>query len=353
MRLVLSSWCNTHTGYGQHATEIVRHFLSKGIEVAVRPTVFSEKFTEVDPVVLPRIVLDVQPERYELLLSPPNVMPTAGKRTIYYTMWETTALHSWAVKNLNEAKLIIVPCEWNRTTFLASGVTAPIVVIPLGYDDNLFKPAPYYHRTVRTFGAAGRLQHGPKRKGVGDVITAFKKAFPDNPDVRLSIKLYPDCGQLDTGDPRIETIRQHLTWTEMAEWVQSLDFYVTLARGEGFGLLPLQALGCGVPVIAPFYGGLGEYLTEDCAYPVEHTEELASDGAYFSSGRWCRPSIECAAARMMQAYGEVAFKDEAAVARAKEFTWTKSCEKLEAVLRASSGALGAPTGSIIPSVAAA
>lgn len=50
---------------------------------------------------------------------------------------------------------------------------------------------------------------------------------------------------------------------DMADWYRALDLYVAPQRWEGFGLTPIEAMACGVPVIATRVGAFEEIVTED------------------------------------------------------------------------------------------
>ncbi|WP_413851070.1 glycosyltransferase family 4 protein [Albidovulum sp.] len=49
---------------------------------------------------------------------------------------------------------------------------------------------------------------------------------------------------------------------EVADWYRALDLYVAPQRWEGFGLTPLEAMACGVPVVATRVGAFEEIVTE-------------------------------------------------------------------------------------------
>jgi len=50
---------------------------------------------------------------------------------------------------------------------------------------------------------------------------------------------------------------------EVADWYRALDLYVAPQRWEGFGLTPIEAMACGVPVVATRVGAFEEIVTED------------------------------------------------------------------------------------------
>lgn len=47
---------------------------------------------------------------------------------------------------------------------------------------------------------------------------------------------------------------------DIAEWYQALDLFIAPQRWEGFGLTPLEAMACGVPVIATTVGAFEELI---------------------------------------------------------------------------------------------
>lgn len=49
----------------------------------------------------------------------------------------------------------------------------------------------------------------------------------------------------------------------MADWYGALDLYVAPQRWEGFGLTPLEAMACGVPVVATTVGAFPEIVTPE------------------------------------------------------------------------------------------
>lgn len=50
---------------------------------------------------------------------------------------------------------------------------------------------------------------------------------------------------------------------QMADWYAALDLYVAPQRWEGFGLTPLEAMACGVPVVATRVGAFEELVEEN------------------------------------------------------------------------------------------
>ena len=75
----------------------------------------------------------------------------------------------------------------------------------------------------------------------------------------------------------------------IAPWFQASDIYVAPQRWEGFGLTPLEAMSCGVPVVATRAGAFEDLVVpdktgflvdiEDLDAMVEATDKIMSDAA--------------------------------------------------------------------------
>jgi len=141
-----------------------------------------------------------------------------------------------------------------------------IRVVPCGVDVGHFTPdgpadprPPGRHRIV----FVGRLV---ERKGVGNVIAALA----DVPDAELVVAGGPDAGELD-GDREVARLRALAAESGVADRVvfrgrvgradlpallRSSDVLVSAPWYEPFGIVPLEAMACGVPVVASAVGGL-------------------------------------------------------------------------------------------------
>jgi len=336
-RLTFVAGINAYTGYGMHAIQIARDVERlAGAYVGVRAVSRSEAFGAVIPDDIKcRFVNGVQPEDWELLLHPPNFVPTPGKRTVYFTMHETTKLPPMGLQMLNKADVVVVPCHFNADTFSACGVTPPIRVVPLGIKPEIFRWHPFGSGDI-IFGAAGRMAHGGVRKGLRDVIAAFKKAFPRRTiGVRLNIKCYPDCGIEPEDDPRIHITAAHLSERQLAEWFSALTAFVSVARGEGWGLMQQQAMAIGRPLISPRWAGVAEFFDHRFGVVLPHKLEPAQ-AAYEGQGHWAETSMDdlVSAMRWVRAnHGAMPEIGAAAAAHAGQFTWERSNQQLVNVLR--------------------
>ena len=333
-RLTILADVNAHTGYGQHLIAVTRGLTKLGIFVSIRAVSKSSPSwgPKIPEDILQRLVYGPQPEPIELIISPVRIAPTPGKRTIYWTMHESTVITPAQVAMLNAAEVVVVPSQWNASCFSACGVNSRMVVIPLGID-----PGVFHYRKAATdrpfvFGAAGSQANGEVRKGLARTISAFQAAFPDESDVRLRVKSLPDYPVKATRDRRIEMTSGWMTDDQLADWYAGINCFVSLARGEGWGLMQHQAMAVGRPVIASRFGGLTEYLTASNALLVDF--DLVKAEAPWM-GLWALPCERHAAALMRRAYlkpSAMATIGKKASESAGQFTWDDSVIRLASLL---------------------
>ena len=142
---------------------------------------------------------------------------------------------------------------------------ARVDVIPSGVDLSLFTPTgPAAPRT-----AAHRLLTIARlvpRKGVDDAIRAVA-LLPDTELViaggpeRAALADDPEAGRLQALATELDVADRVLflgsvPHAELASWVRSADVVVCLPWYEPFGIVPLEAMACRVPVVASAVGGL-------------------------------------------------------------------------------------------------
>lgn len=144
-----------------------------------------------------------------------------------------------------------------------------ITVIPCGVDLDHFTPtgAAEPKRAAYRVVSVGRLV---PRKGVGTVIEAVAALVVQGLDVELVVvggggeaddRTDPELERLrgiaarSGADTRIE-LRGHLPQRELPAVYRSADLVVCAPWYEPFGIVPLEAMACGVPVVASSVGGL-------------------------------------------------------------------------------------------------
>ena len=76
---------------------------------------------------------------------------------------------------------------------------------------------------------------------------------------------------------------------QMADWYRVLDLYVAPQRWEGFGLTPIEAMACGVPVIATRVGAFEQIVTPETGILVDPDDPEALKDAICAAFNPPRP----------------------------------------------------------------
>jgi len=245
----------------------------------------------------------------------------AGRYRIGYWAWETTqAPPDWArvAPWLDE---IWVPSQFTADAVAATLAQAgradladrlrvmphPIVVPEL----DTARPDPFglepgvTHALVMFDGRSAFA-----RKNPWGAIEAWVRAFPEaRPGVRLLIKgsnLAIDpasrrrLADLSAGRSDIRLIEAELSEAELWRLLASIDLFISLHRGEGFGLVAAEAMALGKPAVLTGWSGVMDFADDTCAalVPYRLVEARDPSGAY-RQGQWADPDID-AAARQIQ-----------------------------------------------------
>lgn len=111
------------------------------------------------------------------------------------------------------------------------------------------------------------------------------------------------------------------------------DVAITTTQGEGFGLTAIEAMACGVPLIAPDWSALGEW-TKGAAYLVKCTSTANTSGLNVIGGIPDQTGFISALNHLYGSRGVLTNNAQAALERAQEprFRWETIGAQVTAVL---------------------
>ncbi len=242
---------------------------------------------------------------------------------------------------------VVAQCQEEIGELRRMGVPAArIALVPSGVNTSRFAPdGPTQPRQRPRVLSVGRLV---ERKGFADVIRAMRHV----PEAECVIVGGPPAAEL-AADPHARALwgvaeqvgvadRVRLVGAvgseQMASWYRSADVLAAVPWYEPFGLTPLEAMACGVPVVAADVGGLSDTVVDGV------TGDLVPPRDPRALGEALRRVLADPARRF--AYGS------AAIDRARScYSWERAAEQLTAVYTSVAG-VAVPTGAATSSAVA-
>jgi len=188
----------------------------------------------------------------------------------YISIYGSPVPLSWkrVVKNLD---LAVCYSEFGRMVLKEFMPFTSIDMIPLGVDTTMYRPLDNRAETKKEMGVdnkfvVGCLARNQVRKRLDKLIEGFALFAMDKEDAALYLKTeavsehgydLPNLIQ-DHGVGGKVIIGEHrmgggFSEREIVEILNGFDVYAQTAGAEGFGMPILEAMACGVPVIAPDY----------------------------------------------------------------------------------------------------
>jgi glycosyltransferase involved in cell wall biosynthesis len=162
-----------------------------------------------------------------------------------------------------------------------------------------------------------------KRKNPLAAMAAFAKAFPTESDVRLVFKtmgakshrsekelLEQEAVKLGI-EKRFTIITEYLSHSELYGLTAACDVYISLHKGEGFGIGMAEAMLMGKPVIATNWSANTEFCKQGCSFPVDYKLVPVLPNEYFPSMKeWAEADVDDAAKWLRLCYDDPALRKE-------------------------------------------
>lgn len=152
------------------------------------------------------------------------------------------------------ADLITLPSRFAIDSFVAQGVPrAKLAKVPYGVDLTRFRPVAIAADGKFRVVFIGALS---LRKGVRYLIEAFRRAAIPNSELVLIGSATPETTRLLAGrDMAGIAVTGHVPQPDLTQWLSRATVLVLPSIEDGYGLVLLQAMACGCPVIATTHSG--------------------------------------------------------------------------------------------------
>lgn len=279
------------------------------------------------------VVAHDQPAPVVLHVLPPHFFAGSysGSARWLFTMWETAALPEGALQGLGNFDGIIVPTEKDRALFAA--VHPNVHKVNLGVDHEFYTPVSrrYDGGTFRFLYTA----HSPHRKG-GDVA---EKAAAIVRGRGYDVELVPAV----TSSQRVDVIedpanreRHDEADVALRDLYHSCHAFLQPSRGEGWGMMPHQALATGMPAVISDCGGHSEYAWMPGVVLTETRMVPAALDFHGPAGEWWEPVLDDVAEKMIMVidgYESVAAEAAKAPAVCRDrFDWSGVAAEIIALI---------------------
>ena len=271
---------------------------------------------------LPEFKTDVSfqvqlPDEWDPSLSKINVGITA--------LVETDTCNPEWIDCINKMDLVIVPSQHAKDTILNTGTpTTPIEVVPESYleaiDSSSNDELDVDLNTSFNFLVIGQVTGGDQwtdRKNLFLTLKWLCETFKDDKDVGIILKTNHGRGtKIDKGIttnkvnqlakdvrlgefPKIHLVHGNLSPLEMVSLYshRSVQCFVSLTRGEGFGLPLLESAAMGIPIIATNWSGHLDFLKLGKFIPIKYEmqaipESRVDNRIFIKNSRWAQPDEE-------------------------------------------------------------
>lgn len=325
-------------GYGYASDYIKRHLIDFGLPIANtrrdRPT---ELIILHD---IPIGYMEQATKPSEMIVvnnSLPDVFTKSSVYSVGFTYWETNRLKTDWVKFLNESNEVWTVSKFMADVFHDSGVQRPIYDFQLGVNEKLYYPKKRFVKKQFTFLSIGSPS---SRKNSQMAVDAFIKLFGDNEDFAL---LYKSNGPADARlainggiapvkfHPRIKVIDYELPEEEFASIYDQADCLIYPTSGEGWGLIPFQAIAKGLPTICTNATACTEFA--EMSVPLDYKwSKYKMSGIYDGAGEWAEPNFDDLCDKMLYVvnnYREVQEKTyKSAQYINKNMTWAMTTKEI-------------------------
>lgn len=218
--------------------------------------------------------------------------------TVGYTPWESTKVPlSWR-NPVSKCDELWATSQFTKNVFVNNNLHHNVKVIPHGISPEFT----IYDRELNNKFNFLHIGGDSKRKNAQMVVDAFLEIYNGRDDVHLYLKYNKYCdadvyldGKILPAHhhPQITAITENFDTDQMVELYKKCHCLVYPTNGEGFGMIPFEAICTGMPTIVTNLTGTADFANMSIPLEAEWGEAPFQSHMYAcDAGNWAIPNYD-------------------------------------------------------------
>ena len=351
------------SGYARHTRGLTNGLNEIGCDVRIESNLVPQWEREVNDFELNAIGKQFDSNATTIMISQPPAwrigLAQKPKHFFGFCVWEGQEIPSYWLPYLADKRVdkILVPSKHTKQAILntvnknyswMSLIKNKIVIIPHGYDNAKYYPEEIKKDKFTFIANKGWSQGEFDRGGIQFLLKAYLEEFTNKDDVQLKLKINPaynppgwkfndECKKIGIvkkdSMPDLLLAEGFLDDNGLRQFYNEGDIFVSTSMAEAFNLPCLEAMACGVPVIAPAFGGQSDFVNNTNGWLLkEGTIGVFSQELQYEEIQWFKLDIKEIRSKLRLAYNNrkrTGNKVKKALETASKYTWIHSAKKLK------------------------
>ena len=276
--------------------------------------------------------------KYTKILAMQGDFPSIDRRCDKYAIhfWEFEDGFKEFMPDVYKERNVLAFSDFNREVFrkeLPGSINVRKVLYPFQFDSRAMVPKPVVRENmgigIDDFVVFFSFSFGTSayRKNPEGVVRAFAKSLGREKDAKIVFKTscsercakqYDKLRGLVSGlglGEKVVFVNEYISQDALVSLTNACDAYVSLHRGEGFGLGIVEAMYLGLPVVVSDYSAVREFCNKDNSIPISYRRIVPDSEAidhvgYKNVKTWIEPDEDEAAQALRRLYDDENLRKE-------------------------------------------